>query len=78
MKDCGAIDPVNFGNRSRKRLLGKSRRADGEGPSTSQNDLCDFHGSFPVAGILKGLHCVFRRNSARKTVTTSRPSLSVT
>ena len=45
----GAIDPVNFGNRSGERLLGQSRRADdGEGRGTSQHDLCDFHGSLPV------------------------------
>src|SRR2546430_1363647 len=48
----GAIDPVNLGKRSRKRFLGQSRRADnGEGRSTSQNDLCDFHSSLPVFEI---------------------------
>lgn len=50
----GAIDPVDLGNRSRQRLLGQSRRADkGNGKSSSQNHLCDFHGgpsAFP-AGI---------------------------
>src|SRR3981081_928341 len=46
-----AIDPVNSGNRSRKRLLGQGRRTDdGEGRSTSQNDLCGFHGSPPGFG----------------------------
>src|SRR2546430_2799941 len=54
----GAIDPVNLGKRSRKRFLGQSRRADnGEGRSTSQNDLCDFHSSLPVFEI-----CAISRN----------------
>ena len=48
----GAIKPVKFGDRSRERLLGRSRRAnDGEGRSASQNDLCDFHGSLPVLKV---------------------------
>src|SRR6266851_4479130 len=44
-----AIDPVDFGYRSRQRLLGQSRRTDDGERSTSQNDLCDFHGSLPVS-----------------------------
>ena len=43
------IDPVNFRNRTVEHLFGQGRRSDdGEDASSSQNDLCDFHGGLPV------------------------------
>ena len=55
-----AVDPVDLGNNSRLGLLGQSRRAEREGRSSSQNDLCNFQGSLPASGevgiISRGLN----------------------